>query len=366
DIAIMSESVFGKEDISSAIAMAGQEGEKENSLFHALFCKNLMEIAGGETVEIEEEKDSDVFDESQLPVDMALGGFYKPEIAELQSIDESQSLLQQESREDVSFKIAEPATFEKIDPHVPTVQQPVDSVDSMVKPMAKPMVKPTVMPEAEERVEKTDFLEQRIAENLEADRKEVSGSKERRPKTTVELPPKQIESTYRPQAGQVSGVETKGVPNTEIPEPYSQINDEIHTRLSQKGPMEFSMQLEPKDLGKIDVKLKIYGGKLIIDIVSANPKTHVLLAGQTEKLITSMGLRNVSVENVQINQPSDAQNHSNDFFQDSSNQQQWNRHKTPVFKNMDRQDVESDPSNAAEAYNVRAQRNSFVKMDYVI
>ncbi len=93
--------------------------------------------------------------------------------------------------------------------------------------------------------------------------------------------------------------------NTNLPEaaksePYVQINREILTKLEQKGPMEFTMQLKPEDLGTIDIKMKISEGKLVIDIMAASPKTQNILASQVDKLVANLGLQNVKVENIQI------------------------------------------------------------------
>jgi flagellar hook-length control protein FliK len=62
------------------------------------------------------------------------------------------------------------------------------------------------------------------------------------------------------------------------------------------------MQLQPEELGQIDIKLKLNEGKLIIDIVAANSKTQALLTNQVDKLIASMGLQNVQVESVHVSQ----------------------------------------------------------------
>ena len=81
-------------------------------------------------------------------------------------------------------------------------------------------------------------------------------------------------------------------------EAYSQISGEILTKLEQKGPTEFKMQLEPENLGQIDISLKLNQGKLVIDISAQNSKTQALLTNQVDKLISSMGLQNVQVERV--------------------------------------------------------------------
>lgn len=97
----------------------------------------------------------------------------------------------------------------------------------------------------------------------------------------------------------------------ETAQPYSQIRDEILTKLDQSGPTEFKMQLDPEDLGQIDIKLKFSEGKLTIDILALNAKTQALLTGQVDKLIASMGLQNVVVESVQVNQQMSAQTQDN-------------------------------------------------------
>lgn len=97
----------------------------------------------------------------------------------------------------------------------------------------------------------------------------------------------------------------------ESAQPYSQIRDKILTKLEQSGPTEFKMQLDPEDLGQIDIKLKLAEGKLTIDILALNAKTQALLTGQVDKLIASMGLKNVVVESVQVNQQMSVQTQDN-------------------------------------------------------
>ncbi len=167
----------------------------------------------------------------------------------------------------------------------------------------------------------------------------------------------------------------------EIPEPYSQIGKEIQAKLQQKGPMEFTMQLEPKDLGKIDVRLKINDGKLIIDIMAASSKTHSLLTGQIDKLVMSMGLQNVRVENVQVSQQtdfsgSDKQEQSsfagreNSYHQGSdrdNHSQHWRSGQNPqTFANSRIDRLGTEPNYEGSTRYVKAQKNSFTKMDYTI
>jgi len=98
-------------------------------------------------------------------------------------------------------------------------------------------------------------------------------------------------------------------------EPHSQIRDEILTKLEKNGPTEFRMQLEPEDLGQIDIKLKLSEGKLMIDILAANTKTQALLTSQVDKLIAGMGLQNVQVESVQVSQQMNSQTQDNNQSQ---------------------------------------------------
>jgi flagellar hook-length control protein FliK len=99
--------------------------------------------------------------------------------------------------------------------------------------------------------------------------------------------------------------------DVESPQPYSQIREEILNKLEQNGPTEFKMQLEPEDLGQIDIKLKLSEGKLIIDILAADSRTQALLTSQVDKLISSMGLQNVQVESVQVSQQMNSQAQDN-------------------------------------------------------
>lgn len=99
-----------------------------------------------------------------------------------------------------------------------------------------------------------------------------------------------------------SGILNQSVQTSGKAEQYSQISDEILSRLEQKNSNEFRMQLQPEDLGQIDIKLKLNEGRLIIDIMAANAKTQTLLTSQVDKLIASMGLQNVQVESVQVSQ----------------------------------------------------------------
>ncbi|GAB1477107.1 hypothetical protein MASR2M70_19430 [Bacillota bacterium] len=179
-----------------------------------------------------------------------------------------------------------------------------------------------------------------------------------------------------------SGTIHSPVRTAESPEPYSQIGKEIQAKLQQKGPMEFTMQLEPKELGKIDVRLKVNDGKLTIDIMAANSKTHSLLTGQIGRLVMSMGLQNVKVESVQIGHPTDFSGSDNkqeqSFFSgrensyhnggDRENQsRQWRSENNPrVLANTGLDPAEAEGVYMSPAGFTQAPKNIFSKMDYTI
>lgn len=160
-------------------------------------------------------------------------------------------------------------------------------------------------------------------------------------------------------------------------EPYSQIGREIQFRLDKKGPMEFTMQLEPKNLGEIDIKLKIKDGKLMIDIMAARAKTQTLLSGQVDKLIMSLGLRNVLVERVQIDKPADfrhKESQGQGFIMNGETDlshgkqqdrlsRQWSRQNSSGARNWE---YGIDASFSAGAVYGAADKTGFVKMDYII
>jgi flagellar hook-length control protein FliK len=160
-------------------------------------------------------------------------------------------------------------------------------------------------------------------------------------------------------------------------EPYSQIGNEILTKLEQKGPAEFRMQLEPEDLGQIDIKLKFSEGKLMIDILAASARTQALLTSQVDKLISSLGLQNVHVESVQVSGQTNSQ------AQDSSQGQAFTMHSSMDFSQRRQQEqlqqqssggrpdgsfslrqdelTDSDPMSRVES-----TRYDFSRMNYIV
>ena len=162
----------------------------------------------------------------------------------------------------------------------------------------------------------------------------------------------------------------------DTPEAYSQVADKIFTTLEQKGPTEFKMQLQPDNLGQIDISLKISEGKLIIDILADKSQTQALLTSQVDKLISSMGLQNVQVESVQVGQQMNSgsqngQNHQGyqmnsgmDFSQGRQNSNQsgeiWQQVGTGI------QGAQFELSAEEEADGIRQAGNGFGRLNYVV
>lgn len=161
---------------------------------------------------------------------------------------------------------------------------------------------------------------------------------------------------------------------TEGTSAYSQISDQILATLEKKAPSEFKMQLQPENLGQIDISLKISEGKLIIDIMADKAQTQALLTGQVDKLISSLGLQNVQVESVQVNQQmnSDSQNSQNQAYQMNSGMnfangrqnsgetgETWQQYSSNIFGTQ-------DISTEDVAERTWQTRDGFSRMNYVI
>lgn len=161
-------------------------------------------------------------------------------------------------------------------------------------------------------------------------------------------------------------------------EPYSQIRDEILAKLEQKGPSEFKMQLEPAELGQIDIKFKLSEGKLIIDILAASAKTQALLTSQVDKLIASLGLQNVQVESVQVGQQANAQGQDGSQGQgyqtnagmDFSQRRQQDRLQDEVFKGGSLNGMhglqQQEARDSGPAGRIEAFRYGSYRMDYIV
>jgi flagellar hook-length control protein FliK len=80
--------------------------------------------------------------------------------------------------------------------------------------------------------------------------------------------------------------------------PTRQIETEILKNLDAQRT-EFRMQLEPAELGKIDVRLVLESGKLMVEIVST-AKTNEMLARQADSLAAALRLDNPELSSVQV------------------------------------------------------------------
>ncbi|MDL2232229.1 flagellar hook-length control protein FliK [Ruminococcaceae bacterium OttesenSCG-928-L11] len=84
----------------------------------------------------------------------------------------------------------------------------------------------------------------------------------------------------------------------EIPQQAEQIRTEVLENL-ERDQMEFRMQLAPRELGKIDIRMALDGGKLIVEILSS-AKTSELLSRQAEGLAATLKSHNPDLTSVQV------------------------------------------------------------------
>jgi hypothetical protein len=80
--------------------------------------------------------------------------------------------------------------------------------------------------------------------------------------------------------------------------PAGQIETEILKNMENQK-MEFRMQLQPADLGKVDVRMVLESGKLVVEIISS-AKTNEMLARQADSLATALRLDNPELSSVQV------------------------------------------------------------------
>ncbi|NLY70528.1 MAG: flagellar hook-length control protein FliK [Clostridiales bacterium] len=117
-------------------------------------------------------------------------------------------------------------------------------------------------------------------------------------------------------------------------EAYEQIAREIQAKFEPKAPTEFKLQLQPKELGVIDVKLKISNGKLEIDIMAASKKTQMLLTSQVDKLVQNLGLQNVQVESINVNQVPELKGQEQQYFMNFGTDFSRNRERNDSEKQV--------------------------------
>ena len=83
------------------------------------------------------------------------------------------------------------------------------------------------------------------------------------------------------------------------PDQVEQIRAQV-TRNIEQERMEFRMQLNPQELGRINVKMILEGGKLAVQITAFNPKAADMLTRQADGLIAALKTGNMEVSTVNI------------------------------------------------------------------
>ena len=235
----------------------------------------------------------------------------------------------------------------------PSTEMPKSMVESLTRLSPETPVKTSVEmpPKAMAKIPVKASAEMQVKDEVE-NRNSVFVHRKRGAEVAEKEQPYQASQAV--QDTEIRASFTKAVEKTE---PYNQIGREIQLKLEQKGPMEFTMQLEPKDLGQIDIKLKVNEGKLVIDIIAVSSKTQALLAGQVDKLITSMGLQHVEVETVQV-ELENGERHSN-FQQQSESRKQEQNFSGNHYRGDGRGQTESSPEELI-------RKNNFTRFDYTI
>ncbi|NLP30881.1 MAG: flagellar hook-length control protein FliK [Clostridiales bacterium] len=194
-----------------------------------------------------------------------------------------------------------------------------------------------------------------IPEDIKIDsaKKEVS-------KVSLEPPQENYQSVADRQ---VASKESVGIElNTQVrqpPEVYEQIGREIQAKFEQKAPTEFKLQLQPKELGVIDVKLKINNGKLEIDIMAASKKTQLLLTSQVDKLVQNLGLQNVQVESINVNQAAELKNQDQSLLMNFGADFSKNRERNDSNKQVPRYrqaNLEINTEESVETITLKNQR----------
>ena len=109
------------------------------------------------------------------------------------------------------------------------------------------------------------------------------------------------------------------------PPPAEQIQVRLLESLEAEK-MEFRMQLQPEELGKISVKMVLEGGRLTVEVVTANAKAAQALAKQTDGLMATLKATGMQVESVQVTAQADVSGHMENAFNMSAFQNGAGRH----------------------------------------
>lgn len=155
-------------------------------------------------------------------------------------------------------------------------------------------------------------------------------------------------------------------------EPVDQVGRQIALRVAGGNLKTFTMDLYPKDLGAIRVKLKLTGDRLTIDIAAGSSRTQSLLAGRVDRLVQSMGLKDVRVEAVRMDEGNHSSNlplesrQSGDFSQGSprGHLQQWRQERSPFWAGKPALYAGSEDGVPA-AEGAARRSGSFSRLDYL-
>lgn len=84
-----------------------------------------------------------------------------------------------------------------------------------------------------------------------------------------------------------------------VPDQTEQIRSFVVQNLKTQN-MEFRMQLQPEELGKIDVKMVLEAGRLSVEIQAASPKTAELLSRQADALAECLQTNESKYQSIQV------------------------------------------------------------------
>lgn len=85
----------------------------------------------------------------------------------------------------------------------------------------------------------------------------------------------------------------------QVPDQAEQIRAQVIKNMEHQRT-EFQMQLNPEELGKVNVKMILQDGKLSVEIMAANPKSAEVLSKQAESLAASLKAGNIEVSSVNV------------------------------------------------------------------
>lgn len=107
---------------------------------------------------------------------------------------------------------------------------------------------------------------------------------------------KQPEILHEVLRSEPAPVQTQPV---QVPDQAEQIKAQVIKNLENERT-EFRMQLQPEELGKVNVKMILEGGKLSVEIAALNPKSTEMLARQVESLVASLKASGADVSSVNV------------------------------------------------------------------